>query len=131
MEKAGRQEMKQFIKDVRKISRGIHYPVASRSDLISGLGGPDTSVEWKGRNHKLGQAANVVPDTFFPIESEEDFVNKAANLELMAPDSELVVHDMGQESPAKDGQGEPPGNLEEGAPRKPGPALVVGQRHHR
>lgn len=122
---------KEFLRQVEKISKKLTYPIADKAALLKAVGGDKAAVEWRGQKHRAGQAVEVVPDYFFPIESDDDFATKAANLELLRPGSDLAP-DMADEEPASPARkrpeaavGKPPKQIKR---QQGGPALVVGER---
>ena len=133
--KAEQPELSAFIDKVRSVSERLTYPIEDSRQLIESLGGEQATIEWEGVTHQAGQAVKVVPDDYFPIESEEDLLVKAVNLELLRPDSPLASVEMASEEklPAA---GEPPSRTVEdyrspASDREGGPSVVVGERASR
>ncbi len=71
------------LEDVDRVAKGVsrkaQYPISNADDLAQALGGRDANVNFAGKSHKAAEVEQI-PDEYFPIESEEDFVAKMASL---------------------------------------------------
>jgi len=94
---AQQPELNEFINKVKSISGGLTYPIQNFGQLARALGGEQSSIEWEGRKVPVGQAKQLFPDYFFPIESEGDLFAKVVNLELLRPGNKLGSGPRGQE----------------------------------
>jgi hypothetical protein len=93
-------EPKEFLDKVRRVTSGkLKYPIHNFRQLAEALGGENAMVTWEGQSLPMGQARKLLPDDYFPIESEEDLFVKAVNLELLRPGNSLATAARGEESP--------------------------------
>jgi hypothetical protein len=63
----------------KQVSRRTQYPIRNSDQLAEALGGKNAEIEYEGRRRKVAEAEQI-PDEIYPIESEDDFVNKMASL---------------------------------------------------
>lgn len=127
-------ELGEFLNKVKSISGRLRYPIHNFEQLVKALGGAQATVDWEGRKVAVGQAKHIFPNHFFPIESEDDLLTKAVNLELLRPGTKLASGAKGQEmQPTPDRR--PPGHafderevLEKLKGHAGGPAVVRGHR---
>jgi hypothetical protein len=93
-------EPKEFLDKVRRVTSGkLKYPIHNFRQLADALGGENAMVTWEGRAVPIGQARKLLPDDYFPIESEEDLHVIAVNLEMLRPGNSLTTAARGQERP--------------------------------
>jgi len=64
----------------RSISSRTKYPIGDLRQLIEALGGDDTVIDFEGRKTVAKQLREAIPDSFFPVESEEDLLKKSEEL---------------------------------------------------
>jgi hypothetical protein len=126
----GRPEEDKFVKKVQELTRRLNFPIRNADELAHQLGGPDATVEWEGKGHKVAQAIKIMPEYYFPVESEEDLIVKAANLELLRHGNKLDPGHKGEErkpTPDRKPPREKVGDLPKRG-REGGPAIVIGER---
>jgi hypothetical protein len=70
------REIERVAKDV---SKKADYPLRDYDDLAEALGGKNAEIDYEGKRRKVAEAQQI-PDEIYPIESEDDFVNKMASL---------------------------------------------------
>lgn len=90
---AGNPQLRETAALVKKISGSGKYPISSVDDLITAVGGPDSTFTFKGRTMSLREAKDFVPAHYFPITSEADLIAKLSDV---------------QAKPAKPGKVPPP-----------------------
>jgi hypothetical protein len=101
-------------KVAKKVSEKAKYPIKNFHELAEALGGEDASVEYEGKGQKIGQAKKLLPDGFFPVESEQDLIAKVAYVEMVrrgakeehtpGEQREEAPHDAGEPNvPVKEG----------------------------
>lgn len=133
--KTDRAEEKHFVDRVRKLASKLDYPINDRDALVKSFGGSDAKVEWAGQKHHVRQAVQIIPDYYFPVDSEEDLIVKAVNLEMLRQGTDLPPENVGPEQDPEPGR-KPPRAEVGRPPAKPshkegGPALVVGERKNK
>jgi hypothetical protein len=64
-----------------RVAGKAQFPLKNFGDIASALGGDDAEVEYRGKRQKIGQVRNMVPEGFFPVESQEDLIVKIAYLQ--------------------------------------------------
>jgi hypothetical protein len=64
----------------KQVSKRVKYPIMDEATLTQGLGGRGASIPFGAETHKVEDATRHLPADLFPIESEEDFIAKAATL---------------------------------------------------
>lgn len=67
----------------KKVSEKAKYPIKDFKQLADALGGEDASVDYGGKGQKIGQAKKMLPDGFFPVESQEDLIAKIGYVEML------------------------------------------------
>jgi len=102
----------------KRISEQTRYPIRDFKQLADVLGGEEATFEYKGNGRKLGQLKKMVPDGFFPVDSQEDLIAKIGYLHItnrLAPND----HTPGEKrDKAPDDAGEPPPKEERPSPGK-------------
>jgi hypothetical protein len=133
-ERPERANLQEFLQKAKRVSDQLNYPIVDTEQLAEALGGHEAKVAWGGRRHKVSQAVKVVPDYYFPIESEEDLLVKAVNLELFRPGTRIAPLKMARERKEKSADKRPPRSIQKlglrvtGKSIEGGPAIVVGER---
>jgi len=64
-------------------ARGLRFPIETKAQFIAQMLRPGGPVIFRGVAYDPEFAANLIPEFFFPIDSEQDLVAKALEL-LMA-----------------------------------------------
>lgn len=64
-------------------SRGLRYPIRSKSEFVRQMTAIVEPVRFRDGSYDAAFASALIPDFFFPVESEDDLVDKALEL-LMA-----------------------------------------------
>lgn len=103
-------ELNKFLKKLEPFLSRMTYPIQNFEQLANFLGGMQEPIRWQARSIKVWQIRKILPGYLFPIESQEDLLVKAVNLELLRPGNKLVSSQMGKEiepssdrkSPSKD-----------------------------
>ena len=81
----------------KQISNKRGFPVESYDDLANALGGESGKIRIGEKEHKVS-AASRIPEEFYPLESEEDFIAKVTSLQAAAGDTP----DVKTEEPSKE-----------------------------
>jgi hypothetical protein len=119
------KEYKEIQHAARRVSGKAKYPLHNFNQVAEALGGENAEVTYEGKPHKIGDAKKVLPDGFFPIESEEDLIAKASYLRARLRPGERD-HVPGEQRDKPDpGAGDPKFPKEE-SPRKGGIPAIVG-----
>jgi len=61
-------------------SRQLSYPVASKADFVAQMVQSGAPVVFRGKVYDPEFAAGLMPEFFFPVESERDMYRKAVDL---------------------------------------------------
>jgi hypothetical protein len=111
----------------KQLSAKAQFPIRNIADLLKAVGGEDAEFELLGKKHKVREVHRLVPQDYFPIESEEDLTEKLANLDAMRADSPLRQTEMAKEEPRSPDRTPPP-RSEQGRPskRSDGPSMGKG-----
>lgn len=92
----------------RQASEKSKFPIHNFQQLETAFGGTDAELQYRGKGQKLGQLRRELPEGFFPIESEQDFIAKVSYLENRS-DPRSGGHTPGeQRDRAPEDAGEPP-----------------------
>ena len=70
------------VREVREIlrSRGVRYPLESRSAFVTQMSETPGPVRYGGQYYEVGFVSNLVPDFLFPVLSEQDMLAKVTEL---------------------------------------------------
>ena len=69
----------------KQVSKKARFPIESSDELRDALGGKGGKFKYEGKERKADEVQRI-PDDFFPIESETDFVGKMATLRARGGD---------------------------------------------
>lgn len=121
------QGMSEIVQAAKRLSRETGFPIRNFGQLLKALGGEQGEFELLGKKHKVSEIRALVPQEYFPIESEEDLAAKIANLEATRPDSPLLKTQLANEEPASPDR-KPPKEQDHKRPPKgnEGPSIAVG-----
>lgn len=61
-------------------SRRLSFPIATKADFVAQMTSGDEPVLFRGESYDARFAANLIPEFFFPVASEEDLTGKAEEL---------------------------------------------------
>jgi hypothetical protein len=64
----------------KRVSKKARYPINGFDDLAKALGGENADIKFEGKEYKVSHVRRLVTVDYFPIESEEDLIAKAAHL---------------------------------------------------
>jgi hypothetical protein len=110
----------------RRISGNTRYPIRNIPQLIEAAGGEDSEFELLGKRHKVRDVRQLVPQDYFPIESEEELTDRLANLDVLRSDSPLRRTQLENEEPR--GDRTPPSVQDRPPGRSDGPSTGKGVR---
>ena len=119
--------LEKFLNKVKAITSGFTYPIRDFEQLATNFGGENASVTWEGKKVNVGQARKIFPDYYFPVESEDDLLMKAVNLELVRPGHDLRL-DRAKETTLS-AKGQPPGERFEPLQTKAQGGPSIGRGH--
>jgi hypothetical protein len=74
------KEYQEIERAAKRVSEKAKYPIRNFKQLADAFGGEDATIEFEGQGRKLGQVKKLIPDEFFPVESEEDLIAKGSYL---------------------------------------------------
>lgn len=74
------ERVDEIVKTIHSIDRNLQYPIHSFQQLADSLGGEDAEIQHEGSTFRIGMARRAFPPGFYPIDSAEDFVAKAAEI---------------------------------------------------
>lgn len=63
--------------------RGLRYPIATKGDFVRQMTESGDQVVFRRMSYDAAFAASLIPEFFFPVDSEDDLMEKATEL-LMA-----------------------------------------------
>jgi hypothetical protein len=119
------KEYSEIQKAAKRASRKTKYPIHNFKQLADALGGDEAEVTYEGKSHKVKEAKKVLPDDFFPVESEEDLLAKASYIRArLRPGERDHVPGEQRDKPANDAGD--PGFPKEEKPRKGGIPAIHG-----
>jgi hypothetical protein len=72
-------KLREIERVAKQVSRRGNYPIRSYDELADALGGKNAEIDYEGRRRRVAEAEQI-PDEIYPINSEDDFVNKMASL---------------------------------------------------
>jgi hypothetical protein len=83
----------EIMQAARDVSPRLRYPVRNQAEGARALGGEDAEVQYLSRSLKVRQIRKLIPERYFPTESQEDLNMKSAYSEMHHPsvDSRTVV----------------------------------------
>ncbi len=99
-----------------RVSDSAQYPLRDARDIIRALGDENTEYEHRGQRIKLGQLKQMLPESFFPVESREDLLAKLGHLESRSRRGAQDHAPAEQRDKAPDDAGEPPRVEKSGRP---------------
>jgi hypothetical protein len=79
-----RERVEELAKTAKAIEPRVNYPIRDFRQLADALGGEEADIEFEGRKRKVGSVRRLVPPEYFPIDSTEDLIAKAAELRSRA-----------------------------------------------
>ena len=74
--------MNRLVSDLSSISRSreLSYPMATKQDFVAQMTRSGDPIVFDGVSYDAEFAAALIPDFFFPVESEADLVTKSTEL---------------------------------------------------
>jgi hypothetical protein len=68
-------ELKQLARE-----RDLHFPIATKAEYVAQMVASHDPVVFRGDTYEVEFAANLIPEMFFPLESEGDLIEKISDL---------------------------------------------------
>lgn len=81
------------MQEIRDLAARARYPLRTFDDLAELFGAEDAVLTLRGASVTLRDARSVIPEYYFPIGSEADFVAKLADLSESAGGDEHALHE--------------------------------------
>jgi hypothetical protein len=60
--------------------RDLRFPIATKTEYIAQMTASGEQIVFRGETYDAEFAANLIPEMFFPLESERDLIEKVADL---------------------------------------------------
>jgi hypothetical protein len=118
----------EIMKVARDFSGTTEYPVKNFGQFQRALGGDRGSVTLLGETYRVSELRDIIPQEYFPIESEEDLVMKVTSGYATLPDALMEPEVMGDEMDAPPGGSHTPDTPPTDHPKLTGVPRLKGRK---
>jgi hypothetical protein len=122
------RELREIMDVASDFSTRADYPIKNFGELRQALGGERGSVSLLGETYKVSELRDIVPQEYFPIESEEDLVFKVSSGYASKSRASLEPNEMGAKLDAAPHGQDPPGAVPRDHPNIGGLPFLKGRK---